>query len=205
MHRIKRLRLICVTLAIISFGVGAERMGEVALVAHDPLWLVTNLRCDDGHCQWTADPLDLLGPVKTVPFADQPRLTTAIAARAKSPPGHRMLVAAELARALPLVALYWMLGLALLALSRSVGVDPVAIRWLRRAATAAAVLVLAKPVAYSLQATAILPAIDGDNTWRFSIIGTDVPSDLLLAGAAWVAAWAIEQGLTARTELAEYV
>ena len=206
MVRIKRLWLASVVLATISLLVGVERLGELALTAHDPLWAATELQCRNGDCEWVVDPFALPGcSVEQVPLAERPRLAAAVIARAESPVGHRLLFAAALARTLPSVALFWTLGLALVTLGRTAGTDPSAIRWLRRAATSAALLALAKPLADSLQATAVAPAITGTDGWRFFIVGSDVPLDLLLAGTAWVAAWAIELGLRARAELTEYV
>ena len=192
-------------LAAISLIVSGERLTEAALVAHDPLWIVTDLNCDNWECVWTVNPLALPTSIDNVALADRPALQVAVTERARTPEGHWLLFASELARTLPLVVLYWTLALALLGLGRTGGSDPAAIRWLRRAATAAAVLVLAKPLAESLQATAIAPAVGGGAGWRFAIVGSDVPLDLLLVGVAWVAAWAIEQGMRARAELAEYV
>ena len=192
-------------LATTSLLVGMERLGELALTAHDPLWTATELHCRDGRCDWVVDPLSLPASIDHVPLADRPRLAAAIGARVASPAGHRLLFASALARTLPSVALFWTLTFALLSLGRTAGTDPSAIRWLRRAATSAALLALAKPLADSLQATAVASAMGETGVLRLSIVGSDVPLDLLLAGTAWVAAWAIEQGMRARAELTEYV
>jgi hypothetical protein len=195
------VRYLCFALAGISILAGMVKLGEVGLIAKDPVWIVTDLRCQNGTCAWVSDPSRLAESVRREVGTDSPADEAAVLAQMTKAPVHRALIAAGLLRAAPLAALYWALAFALIRLGEPAAINRAAIRWLRRASVAAALLIFAKPLAESLQATA-MSDFDG---FRFVIVGSDVPFDLLLVGIVWVAAWALEQGTRANAELAEYV
>ncbi|MDP3368804.1 MAG: hypothetical protein Q8M32_03030 [Brevundimonas sp.] len=201
MQRQSFVRYLCLILAGMSFLAGMARLAEVGLVATNPLWIVTDLNCHNGTCAWVSDPSQLAGSIDHASGASGRTAEEAVLTHMAKAPVHRLLIAAELLRALPLAALYGALAFALIRLGEPEAVNRGAIRWLRRASVAAAALIFAKPLAESLQAT----ALSGSDGFRFAIVGSDLPFDLLLVGIVWVVAWALEQGTRAHDELAEYV
>jgi len=62
--------------------------------------------------------------------------------------------------------------------------------------------VLADPVAFYIQVAALATGLTGDFTLE---VGAGVVDGLVFASVAWVFAWALEQGVRTRDELAEYV
>ncbi len=201
MTRYSLVRFLCFALAGISFISGTARLAEVGLVAMDPAWTITDLQCDKGACEWVIKPSKLDGLVRPAPGAEGLEDEAAVLEQITQPRVHQALIGAELLRAVPLAALYGALAFALIRLGQPEAINRAAIRWLRRATVAAAVLILAKPLADSLESS----AMSGPGVFSLVIAGNDIPFDLLLVGIAWVAAWALEQGTRANDELAEFI
>jgi hypothetical protein len=88
---------------------------------------------------------------------------------------------------------------------RGNGLDPGAAAWLRRAAAAALVLVLAQPVSDTIRATALSRVVTGRQQLTIAFDGGPFFWGLLLAGAVWIAVWALEQARLVEAELAEIV
>lgn len=205
MDQIKRLRLICGILAIICFAIAGIRLAEMILFIVDPSLLGSNLQCLRSGCHFVADRLQLLGPIAAVEARNIPGIEQTIADQVAQAAAQRFLAAATLAQYLPLVALYVALGFTMLRLRDAERFNLRAIIWLRRAALISAIAVIAKPVAENLQSWALRPIYDMIGGWHFSIIGSELVTDLLLAGIVWVAAWALSEGRRVNDELSEYI
>lgn len=205
MDQIKRLRLICGILAIICFAIAGIRLAEMILFIVDPSLLGSNLQCLRSGCHFVADRLQLLGPITAVEARNIHGIEQAIADQVAQAAAQRFLAAATLAQYLPLVALYAALGFTMLRLRDAERFNLRAIIWLRRTALISAIAVIAKPVAENLQSWALRPVYDMLGGWHFSIIGSELVTDLLLAGIVWVAAWALSEGRRVNDELSEYI
>lgn len=205
MTRVVRLRMVCSLMAALCVLAGAARLGGAAVPLFDPLAMSNKLLCRGARCELLSDPISLLGPVKGIAAERTPGAAEKLAARARAPQVRGLLFASKLVRAVPDAFMFFALALAL---RRFAGGDPFgvrAIRWLRRAALAAAASVMAQPIATSLRDTALEPAITGGGGLRFSVAGDEVLVGLFLAGVVWVAAWALEEGRSAQDELAKFV
>lgn len=107
----------------------------------------------------------------------------------------------ELVRVIPETAFLLCLAIGLRRLARGEVFEPGTVRWLRRAAAAALWSVLADVVALYIQ-TATLTGLAGDFTLE---LGGGAVDGLVFASVAWTVAWALEEGVRTRNELAEYV
>ena len=183
----------------------AGRLCTAAVPLINPLWLSNTVSCRPSQCRLVHDPLDLLGPVAAVEARRKPGAAERLAARSREPGVRRMLFASKLVSGVPEALMYLSLALALGRFGRSDPFSPSAVRWLRRAALAAAAAVLAQPIATTLRNTALQPAVTGKDGVVFALAGNQLVAGLFLAGVVWVVAWAFEEGRRARDELAQYV
>jgi len=202
MDRTLRLQIVCRTIAFLCLLVGVVRLGEAATPAVNPLWLSNHLVCVNLRCEVVADPLRLLGPVKSIVAQRVPDAAAKLKARTQEPSVRATLVVGKVVRAVPEALMFFALALAMRAFGRGDPFGLEAVRWLRRSAAAALAAVLAQPLASSLRHTALEPVIDGEAVFRLTFVGNELLAGLFLAGVVWVAAWAMDEGRRTQDELA---
>jgi hypothetical protein len=161
--------------------------------------------CTGPKCVVTSDLSELLpATVKPLVWRD-PNGAQKLALRASEKDAQAMLVTAALVRGLPIAFLFFALAIAFRRFSKGALFGAVAIRWLRRATVAGALAVLAEPIAATLRATALAPAITGRAQVLFVMRFDHVGAGLFLMTTIWVVVWALEEGHRARADLASYV
>ncbi|MBB5712803.1 hypothetical protein [Sphingomonas xinjiangensis] len=80
-----------------------------------------------------------------------------------------------------------------------------ALPWLKRAASAALLWAVAQPFTDSLRGMLLFPGTPSGASWFVGIDLTVAGPALLLAIAAYAAAWALEAGIRAERDLADFV
>jgi hypothetical protein len=199
-----RLRRICLAMALFCFVAAAWRGGSVLLPLAAPGWSAPGVVCNGLDCRGRSDLVDLL-PASVRPQAWRDPAAPALLAReAARPRGRALLTAAAVVYAIPAVLIFLALAMAFLRFASRAPFGAQAIRWLRRAAAGGVVLALAHPVAATLRATALMPAL-GEPRVVFVFEANAVVGMLFLSAATWAAVWALEQGRTLREDLAGYV
>jgi len=184
---------VCCLLAIIRVGFfSAPFLNPVA-----SSWRVTCVSVVCGRSDVVQVPLSQRSSALTPPSDEVERLR----ARAARPGVRVILALGELLRIVPEVIFLLCLAVGLRRLARGEAFERLTVRWLRRAAVAALCSVLADIVAFYIQA-ATLTGFASDFTPE---LGGGAVDGLVFASVAWVVAWALEQGVRTRDELAEYV
>jgi hypothetical protein len=102
------------------------------------------------------------------------------------------------------IFLFFSLAWASRALARGKGFAEILV-WLRRAAAAALLVVLAQPLADTIQATMLSPIATGRQQIHLAFNGGPFLWGVLLAGAAWTCVWALEQARLTEIELGTIV
>lgn len=203
MHRTSRFRTACRLTAALFIAVAAARLLLSALPLIDPLLATAQLACDP--CGVRTDPVLLLEIGSEQRRAWQtPGTGERIVELIRTPSVRLMLFLAEVVRSLPIVILFLSLAVALRRLA-SGGFSLGAIRWLRRAALAAIVWTLSLPVSQSLRSTALSPVTSGMQTLNLHIRVGDLILPALLAIAVWICVWALEEAVTIRKDLDDYI
>lgn len=205
MERAKRLRLVCGLMVAIYLAVAALRLATGVAPLVDPLLITTSLHCQPVRCWTDRDPVRLLAPNQRAAVERSAEARAGLASLLTRPGVRSMLAAGESARALPSFLLFLFLALAFRRLAKGEGFGGGAAGWLRRAAVAALVAVLAQPVADTLRMTALSPITTGRQQIFIAFNGGPFLWGLLLAGAVWVAVWALEEARLVAAELAEIV
>lgn len=147
--------------------------------------------------------LDVGGSTGRSQVPAEGEIRSALEARLRAPEARRLLASAEFVRMVAELAFLFTLGVALSRLALDGVFERRTVRWLRRAAVVALISAVAEPVAFGLQRTALAPVLTGGLELNFN--GNDVFDGLFFAAAASVVAWALEDGLRKRDELAGYV
>ncbi|WP_260596732.1 hypothetical protein [Sphingomonas endolithica] len=80
-----------------------------------------------------------------------------------------------------------------------------ALPWLRRGALSAVLWAVAQPLTDSLQAMLLFPGTPSGASWYIALDLTVAGPALLLAIAAYATAWALEAGMRAERDLADFV
>lgn len=199
MKRAARLRAVCLTMAAVCCLLAIASVGSVSAPFLHPVaysWRVTCVYIACGRSDVVQVPLGESS--KILEQSDEVRTLTARAAR----PGVIVVLAlGEVVRIVPEVIFLLSLAIALRRLGRGEVFERRTVRWLRRAATAALFSVLADVVAFYIQTTT-LTGFAGDFTLE---LGGGAVDGFVFASVAWVVAWALDQGVRTRDELAGYV
>jgi hypothetical protein len=183
--------------------VGAARLGSSLLPLIDPLLSTARLDCDP--CRLRTDPVLLLDQTEARQKAWQtPGRERQIIEQISKPKVRLMLFVAQVVRALPFFVMFLALAMALRSFAQA-GFNPAAVRWIRRAALGAIVWTLAEPVAMSIRWTALSPITHGRDSVHLVLGGNELILGTLIAGAAWVVGWALEEALGMQRDLEEYV
>jgi hypothetical protein len=191
-------------MAALFLCVAVGRLIAAASPIVAPAFVTTHVYCQPFRCWSEADEVALLGPEDREAVAHDSAKRGALTTLLASPGTRAWLAAAEAVRGLPAVSLFLFLALGLRRLADG-GFDWGAVVWLRRAAGAALVTVLAQPVADTLRATALSPVTTGRHQLFISFNGGPFFWGLLLAGGVWICVWALEEARRVRSELAEIV
>jgi len=198
--RARAVRVFAV-LCFLLAGMGAATLPAMLVV---PQWLSFKIDCNDG-CRPKPQPFDQLSPEVRHILADAPRGEGRMTAAMTDPFWWWRLFGIQMLDVLPFVILFFSVGMALWRFSsREEHRDWNGIGWLQRA-TAAIVMAVAEPVAQVLRDAVYLAAAADIETFSHSIDCTEIIDNLLFAGAAWAAIWALAAGLRARGDLAEIV
>ena len=205
MQRFRKLSLICGTLAALYLAVAAGRLAAGALPLISPPLSVAKIKCVPVRCWVQVDSVDLVEGTRREDHLRSPAGRVQLDSLLAEPEVRGMLSIGAFLSAVPSSLLFLFLALAFRRFARGEGFDGRAAASLRHAATAAVVAVLVQPFADSIKATALSPAMTGRQQLFITFNGGPFFWGLLLAGAVWVAVWALEQGRLAQAELAEIV
>jgi hypothetical protein len=181
------------------------RLVSAFVPAFAPALSSPGLLCTGPRCVVTSDLSELLpATVKPLAWRD-PDGARKLAQRASEKTPRTMLVGAAMIKGLPIAVLFFALAAAFRRFSKGALFGALAIKWLRRATLAGAFAVLAEPVAATLRATALAPALTGRSQVLFVMRFDHVGAGLFVVAAIWVVVWALEEGQRARADLAGYV
>lgn len=170
-----------------------------------PQWLNFKIDCDDG-CRPKPEPLDQLSPAVRHVLANVPRGETRMTEAMTDPYWWWRLFGIQMLDVAPFTMLFFSAGMALWRFgSREEHRDWSGIRWLQWATVAGVVMAIADPVAQVLRDAVYLAAVADVEEFSYSVEFTRIIDNLLFAGAAWAAIWALAAGLRARGDLAEIV
>lgn len=200
----RRVRRVCTAMMLVYGLVAFARLAMGFIPLYDASLLTARVQCIDFHCALRTDDARLLPEVSgRIPNLSRAR-TAELERFLDRPRTKAALFAGEAVHAIPAFLLFLSLAAVSRAFARAQGYAPI-IRWLRRAAAWSLALVFAKPVSDTIRATALSPFRAGGE--RISICFDANPFfwGLLLAGAAWVSVWALDQARRTEAELAEIV
>lgn len=193
----------CSGLAALFLVIGVVRLAASALPLVDPLLTTAQYECNP--CLVRTDPILLIESDSARQRAWRtPGTEERILERIARFDVKLMLFLAQAARGIPFFAMFLALAIAMRSFQRR-GFNAAAVRWIRRGALAAVVWTLAQPVAMSLRWTALSPITHGRELRHIVFDGDALILGILIAGAAWVVAWALEEALVIQRDLEEYV
>lgn len=165
-----------------------------------------DIRCGSTGC---ADRTTL---IEHIPAEDRPAVEaspttrTRFAAHVARPAVRAGLAGVELIDGLPFAALMLTVSVGLRRLAARRGGDLAsALPWFRRASIAALAMVVARPLARSLEAMILYPGTPVGPMWYAEVEFVRLGFDLLLALAAMAVAWALEAGSRAERDVAAFV
>ncbi|WP_230481305.1 hypothetical protein [Sphingomonas sp. Leaf21] len=191
--------------ALLCFLIAGAGAATLPTMLVGPQWQAFMIDCDDG-CRPKPQPLDQLSPEVRHVIASLPRAPERMTAAMADPYWWWRLFGIQTLNVLPFAILFFSVGMALWRFSsRQEHRDWSGIRWLQRATAAGIVMAVAEPVAQVLRDAVYLTAVADIETFSHSIDFTEIIDNLLFAGAAWAAIWALAAGLRARGDLAEIV
>ncbi|TKD51114.1 hypothetical protein FBR43_10345 [Sphingomonas baiyangensis] len=169
------------------------------------------LACSDaGGCRQAADVATLLPEGQRSALAGDPAAATRLAAHVARPAVHLGLATLTLLEEGLLVFLFVAVGRTLRRLGAGGdgggdGALARALPWLRRGAFAALLWSLAQPLTDSARSILLYSGTPGGAAWYIGIDLTIAGPALLLAIAAYAIAWALEAGVRAERDLADFV
>jgi hypothetical protein len=184
------------------FLVGLRQLVDPVLAFADPLLATAQLNCSP--CAYEIDPVRLLDrPLQKQAWQTE-GIEQRIAQRLQEPHVPWLVFGSEAVRSIPLFLLF--LGLAVGIRSfAAAGFSRTSMKWLRLSAVAAIVWAAAGPVSRSMRASAFDVVITGADKFRFPVDFYGLIQGILIAGAALVALWAIEEAVTIQSSEEEYV
>jgi len=195
-------RSVAAVMAVLCFVASAAMAAISVAPAIDPRLAAAEVSCTFWYCAMDTDPMRLVTEAAgAIPLqVNEPLLEGALLA----PLGRLLFAAAGLAASLPWAFMFLFLGLGFRAAGKRAELDAAA-RSLRQAALAAVIGACLVPVAATLQATGMTPALDGGQQLFVRLDFGGVFWGFLIAGTAYVATWVIEQALAAQRQLASIV
>ncbi len=205
MDRMNRLRRVCLAMTAVCVLAAGARVLSVAVAALDPRLSAPALTCSGVGCSLGSRLISFLPATQKAAAWRDAGAPQKLAARAAEPKPRLLLIGAGVLDALPAALVFLTLAMAFRRFARGAIFGGRAIIWLRRAALAGAASALASPVAASLRATALTPALTGREQIVLVVSAEQVLAGLFLAAVLWVAVWALEEGRSVREDLAGYV
>jgi|GEM_PF-2015311 len=196
---------ICRVAGVIFLLVGALWGAATMAQALTPGW---SLSCDaDQGCREGADPVVLLPTGREqASVSASPAARTRLAAYAARPGVRMGLAVLAVIDEGFLIFLFVAIGLTLRRLgSRRGAALAQALPWFKRGALSAVLWAIAQPVTDSLRGMLLFPATPSGASWYFTFDLTVAGPALLLASAAYATAWALEAGVRAERDLADFV
>jgi len=200
----RRCRMVTVICYLLAFARGTDAL--IPFIAPSA-WSPWRVSCIYSLCEWRVDEARLLPPAVQTAESERPKVIAIVRNRAEMPGVRASLVAAELVRLVPEVLFLVSLALGFRRLGKGEVFGRQTIVWLRRAAAAALVAAVAQPVTVLAQMFILLAPLSGGERDLVNVympIG-EALAGLFLAAAAWVIAFALEEGKTKQDELAGYV
>lgn len=198
----RRARILRAVAAIFLL-VGVASIGAIIGTAVRPGLAI---HCGAGGC------VDRTSPINLAPDESRPVLTASASARATFErhiarlPVRLGLMATGLIDGLPFAALMVAVSVALRKLAARRGNDLTgALPWLRRGAIAALIMVMASPIAASIEAMILFPGTPSGPMWYFEVDFLRLGFDLLLASAAFAVVCALDAGSRAERDVAAFV
>ena len=191
------------SITAVACFIGAAAMLAASIApAIDPRMTAAQISCTFWHCAVEIDLMRLLAEAAgAIPIpADEQLLEGAFSA----PLGRFMFAAAGFAASLPWALMFIYLGFGFRSARMRGGLDAAAGR-LRQASLAAVAGTCLAPVAATLRATAMTPAIEGGQQLFIWFDVNGVFWGFLIAGAIYMAVWVIEQAVAAQRQLAAIV
>ena len=193
-------------LAILFMVLAGHRALTLALPLVAPKYMVMELSCGRGGCGLGPSPFLLLSSEGRTLVGPDSATRARYMAHLEDPELRLRLFGSELIERLPELALYLCLALALWGLARPSGDSGLrGLAWLLRASLAALALAVVSPVAAGIQDVMLLTGVVPDDQITFYVDLDQVQRNLLLAAAAWAAAWSIRAGIRAQAELSSIV
>jgi hypothetical protein len=184
------------------FLVGLRQLVDPALILIDPRLGSAQLNCSP--CEYQTDPVRLIDPLLQKRAWQTPGIEQRILDRLQLPHVPWLLFAAEAVRSIPLFFLFVGLALGIRSFAKT-GFTSSSVRWFRLAAVASLVWALAGPVSRGFRASAFDAAVTGVEKFRFAVDLYDLLQGVMISGAALVALWAVEEAMTMRSNLEDYV
>lgn len=203
MKRAARLRTVCLAMAAVCCLMAVVSVGSLISPFLHPVAVSWRTTCVYVACEKSdvvvGDSVETSSQLSEERAAHVERLR----ARAGRPAVRAVLALGELVRVVPEVVFLLTLAIALRRLANGEIFERPTVRWLRRAAVAALWTVLADVAAFFIQSAALTPELTGN----FAVykVGDGVADGIVFASVAWVVAWALDQGVRTRDELAGYV
>ncbi|MGT2515012.1 hypothetical protein ACVOMT_13015 [Sphingomonas panni] len=174
---------------------------EAAILA---AWPVPAFDCKGG-CSWKTRPAQLLDDDERATITG-PAEEQALAAYVARPIVRVGIFGVKMIHSAPFAILLFGVGTALRHLGgRGDNQLERALPWLRRASLAAIVWAVAQPVSNSLMASLLSPGTPAGPYWYIEFDLVDILTALMMAIAAYATVWALEGGLRAQRELADFV
>ena len=206
-NRARRASRAVRVLAVIFMILAGHRVLTLALPLFAPQYMVMELSCGSGGCTVGPSPFLLLSSSEGRHLlAPDPAVRARYMAHLEAPELRLRLFGTELIARLPEVALFFCIAMALWGLARPGGDSGLrGVAWLVRAAMAAVALAVVAPVAAGIRDVMLLTGVVPDDRITFYVDLDVVQRNLLLAAAAWAAAWSIRAGLRARAELSSII
>lgn len=188
-----------------AFLIVAILWGMAAAVqAAVPGW---SLACSDEHgCLQATDPATLLSEQERTDLLNTPDTEKQFAAYVAQPAVRAGLAALTSAEEGFMVFMFVSVGVTLRRLGeRGTQVLAQALPWFKRGAMAALLWAIAQPVTDSLRMMLLYPGTSKGPSWSVGIDFTIAGPALLLAIAVYATAWALEAGVRAQRDLADFV
>ncbi len=162
--------------------------------------------CDERGCIWNMRPTALLDRDVRLTVEATPATRQRFDAYVARPGVRLALAAADAIDSLPFGVLLLCIGVALRQMGKgSADALARALPWLRRASLAAIVWTILSPFYDTAVESILSPGTPTGPTIQFFIYGSSIAIGALLATAAYVAIWALEAGLRAQRDLADFV
>lgn len=190
-------------IATAFFVVGvASLVATVATFFHPELAVL----CEKTGCVDRTNLIDMAPDVARPALASSPSAQTAFEQYVARVPVRLGLTAIRLIDILPFALLMVAVSLALKRLAARRGDDLAgALHWLRRSAIAALLMVLATPIADSLEAMILFPGTPTGAMWYLEVEFRQLGFNMLLASAVFAVVWALDAGSRAERDLTDFV